>query len=185
MVDTTALGSIENIQSQEKVGYLLADDAMPKMLSNRGTFLPDATELAIQFLSKDQSNFFIMAEGSQVDWGGHANDGEYLVSELIDFDDTIGIALDFAEKDGNTLVIVTADHETGGFTLAASKKTRDDGTEYIDYSEVGMTFSTGGHSATLIPVFAYGPGSEEFNGVYQNNDIFKKILKVTQWQSAD
>lgn len=185
LVDTTALGSIENIQTQEKVGYLLADDAMPKMLSKRGTFLPDATELAIQFLSKNQSNFFIMAEGSQVDWGGHANDGDYLVSELIDFDDTIGIALDFAEKNGNTLVIVTADHETGGFTLAASKKTRDDGTEYSDYSEVGMTFSTGGHSATLIPVFAYGPGSEEFNGVYQNNDIFKKILKVTQWQSAD
>lgn len=181
LIDTTALGSIENIRSQEKVGYLLADDAMPKILSDRGTFLPDATELAIQFLSKDESNFFIMAEGSQVDWGGHANDGDYLVSELIDFDDTIGKALDFAEKDGNTLVIVTADHETGGFTLAASKKTRDDGTEYSDYSEVGMTFSTGGHSATLIPVFAYGPGSEEFNGVYQNNDIFHKILKVTNW----
>ena len=182
-VDTTALGDFANIQSKEKVGYLLAPDGMPKIQEGRGEFLPNATDLAIQFLSKDNANFFIMAEGSQIDWGGHANDGDYLVSELIDFDETIGIALDFAEKDGNTLVIVTSDHETGGFTLSAKKKTRDDGTEYSDYSEVGMSFSNGGHSATLIPVFAYGPGSEEFKGIYQNNDIFDKILKVTNWQN--
>lgn len=180
-IDTTSLGDISKIQNQEKVGYLLAKDPMPKIENGRGNFLPDATELAIQFLSKDNSNFFMMAEGSQIDWGGHANNSSYLISELIDFDDTIGKALDFAEKDGNTLVIVTSDHETGGFTLAASKKTREDGTEYSDYSEVGTTFSTGGHSATLIPVFAYGPGSEEFIGVYENNDIFEKILKVTNW----
>lgn len=127
----------------------------------------------------------MMAEGSQIDWGGHQNDGPYLVSELIDFDDAIGIALDYAVKDGNTLVIVTSDHETGGFTLPAKKKKREDGTEYTDYSEVGMTFSTGGHSAALIPVFAFGPGSEEFVGVYENNEIFEKILKVTKWSGQD
>ena len=48
-----------------------------------------------------------------------------------------------------------------------------------------MSFSTGGHSATLIPVFAYGPGSEEFNGIYENNEIFDKILKVTNWNDND
>ena len=180
-VDTIALNDISKIQSQEKVAYILAPDGMPKMNDGRGNFLPNATELAIQFLSKDNSNFFMMAEGSQIDWGGHANDSSYLISELIDFDDAIGKALDFAEKDGNTLVIVTSDHETGGFTLSAKKKKREDGTEYSDSSEVGVTFSNGGHSATLIPVFAFGPGSEEFIGIYENNDIFEKILKVTQW----
>lgn len=180
-LDTLALGDFASIQSKEKVGYLLAQDAMPKMQDGRGDFLSNATELAIEYLNKDDSGFFIMSEGSQIDWGGHANDGDYLVSELIDFDNTIGKVLDFAEKDGNTLVIVTSDHETGGFTLASSTKKREDGTEYSDYSEIGMKFSTGGHSATLIPVFAYGPGSEEFNGVYENNEIFDKILKLTNW----
>jgi len=155
---------------------------MSAKAKGRGDFLPNATELGIQFLNKDNSNFFLMVEGSQIDWGGHANDSDYLISELIDFDNAIGKALDFAKRDGNTLVIVTADHETGGFTLAAKTKTRDNGKEYSDYSEVEGRFSTNGHSATLIPVFAYGPGAEEFNGVYQNNEIFHKILKVTNWK---
>jgi alkaline phosphatase len=102
---------------------------------------------------------------------------------MIDFDDAIGKALDFAEKDGNTLVIVTSDHETGDFTLAAKKKKRGDGKEYSDYNDIDMAFSTIGHSATLIPVFAYGPGSKEFVGIYENNMIFDKILKVTKRNS--
>jgi alkaline phosphatase len=184
-IDTTALGDFSKIGSSERAGYLLAANDMPPAAEGRGDFLSKATTLAIQFLSKDDTGFFIMAEGSQIDWGGHQNDGPYLVSELIDFDDAIGKALDYAEQDGNTLVIVTSDHETGGFTLSAKKKKREDGTEYNDYSEAGMTFSNGGHSATLIPVFAFGPGSEEFVGVYENNDIFEKILKVTKWRGQD
>lgn len=93
--------------------------------------------------------------------------------------------MDYAEKEGNTLVIVTSDHETGGFTLSAKKKKREDGTEYSDYSEAGMTFSNGGHSAALVPVFAFGPGSKAFVGVYENNEIFEKILKVTKWRGKD
>ena len=92
--------------------------------------------------------------------------------------------MDYAEKDGNTLVVVTSDHETGGFTLSAQKKKRKDGSEYSDYSKVGTSFSTGGHSATLIPVFAYGPGSELFRGVYENNEIFHKILEATGWNTV-
>lgn len=182
-IDTTALGSISDIQNNSKMAYLLASGHMPPAAKGRGDYLPKATELGIQFLTKntDNPNFFLMVEGSQIDWGGHDNDADYLISELIDFDDAIGAALDFAEKDGNTLVIVTADHETGGFTLAASQKEREDGTTYSDYSEVSGTFSTGGHSATLIPVFAFGPGAENFKGVYENNAIFHKILDVTQW----
>lgn len=180
-IDTTALGDFASIQSSEKAAFLLAEDALDPTAKGRDSFLPDATELAIQFLSRNEDGFFMMAEGSQIDWGGHNNDADYLVSELIDFDDAIGKALDFAEKDGNTLVVVTSDHETGGFTLASKTKKRADGREYSDYSEIGMKFSTGGHSATLIPVFAYGPGAEEFAGIYENTEIFHKILKLTKW----
>lgn len=184
-IDTTSLNDFSTIKSSEKVGYLLAKDAMPTVTKGRGDFLSKATEIAIQFLSKDNSGFFLMSEGSQIDWGGHENNAPYLVSELIDFDDAVGKALDYAEKEGNTLVIVTSDHETGGFTLAAKKKKTEDGEAYSDYSEIGMTFSTTGHSATLIPVFAYGPGSKEFAGVYENTNIFEKILKVTKWGSLE
>jgi alkaline phosphatase len=155
---------------------------MLPVAKGRGDYLPKATALGIQFLNKDNANFFLMVEGSQVDWGGHANDSDYLISELIDFDDAVGKALDFAKKDGNTLVIVTADHETGGFTLASTTKQREDGGKYSDYSEITPTFSTGGHSATLVPVFAFGPGAEEFSGIYENTEIFHKIVKVAGWK---
>lgn len=184
-IDTTALSNLQSIRSNNKMAFFLADNHLPPAAKGRGNFLPEATELGIQFLSKDNANFFMMVEGSQVDWGGHDNDGSYLVSELIDLDDAIGKALDYAERDGNTLVVVTADHETGGFTLSAKKKQSADGKEYSDYSEVGMSFSTTGHSATLIPVFAYGPGAEEFAGIYENNEIFHKIMKVTKWNNKN
>jgi len=186
-IDTTALGDFAGIKQYSKMAYLLAEDHMEPVAKGRGDYLPKATELGIQFLSKDadNSNFFVMIEGSQIDWGGHSNDADYLISELIDFDEAIGKALDFAEKDGNTLVIVTGDHETGGFTLSATHKNTEDGKPYSDYNEITGTFSTNGHSATLIPVFAYGPGSEAFSGVYENTEIFHKILAATNWNNKD
>lgn len=186
-IDTIALGDFEGIKEHSKMAYLLAENHMDPVAKGRGDFLPKATELGIQFLNKDSdnANFFMMVEGSQVDWGGHANDADYLISELIDFDDAIGKALDFAEKDGNTLVIVTADHETGGFTLSSTPKKTEEGSSYSDYNEISGTFSTNGHSATLIPVFAYGPGAEAFAGVYENTEIFHKILETTNWNNKE
>lgn len=186
-IDTMGLSDFAAIKQYSKMGFSLAEDELKPVAKGRGDFLPKATELGIQFLTKDvdHSNFFMMVEGSQIDWGGHANDADYLISELIDFDDAIGKALDFAKKDGNTLVIVTADHETGGFTLASTTKKTEDGESYSDYKEITGTFSTGGHSATLIPVFAYGPGAETFSGIYENTEIFHKILEATQWGSKN
>tara|TARA_R110002074_G_scaffold14149_4_gene49423 strand:- start:3669 stop:4784 length:1116 start_codon:yes stop_codon:yes gene_type:complete len=181
-INTKNLTGLKSIRDYTKAGFLLADDAMPKMQDGRGDFLPNATQLGMDFLNNDKG-FFMMVEGSQIDWGGHVNDADYTVAELIDFDNAIGRALDFAEKDGNTLVIVTSDHETGGFTLRSKRKKRENGKEYSDYSEVDISFSTTGHSATLIPVFAYGPGAEKFKGIYENNEIFHKILDVTKWAS--
>lgn len=161
--------SLPDKLSKKKQLILLADNAMPKMIEGRGDFLPESTQLGIDYLSANKQGFFLIVEGSQIDWGGHANDVDYLVGEQLDFDKTIGLALDFAEKNGETLVIVTADHETGGFTLAAGNN---------DYSTIEGSFSTGGHSATLIPVFAYGPGASLFNGVYENTEIFHKMMEL-------
>jgi alkaline phosphatase len=181
IIDTLALKPFESIKNHKKQAFVLSADGMPKMNDGRGDFLSKATLLGIEFLHQNDAPFFLMSEGSQIDWGGHDNDVEYLISELLDFDETLGYVLDFAEQDGETLVIVTSDHETGGFTLSAKNYTNSEGRVYKDYSKLDPKFSTNGHSATLIPVFAYGPGSELFSGVYDNTDIFKKIIQLTAW----
>jgi len=157
--------------ADKKYTYLLAPDSLHSKVGGRDDFLPRSTELAMEHLSKDEDGFFLMVESSQIDWGGHANKATFLIEEVLDFDLTVGKALDFAEKDGNTLVIVTADHETGGFALSATTVFGQ-----RNYKGIKPTFSTGGHTASLIPVLAYGPGAERFIGVYQNNDIFKKMM---------
>ena len=174
-VDTAQLNATQPPSLDKKYGYLLAADGMPRMLDNRGDFLPDATQLAIDHLSQGDEGFFMMVEGSQIDWGGHANDAEYIITEVRDFDQTLGVVLDYAEEEGNTLVVVTADHETGGFALASSANKEGTGS---DYDELNGTFSTGGHTATLIPVFAYGPGADAFSGIYKNTQIFHKIMEA-------
>ncbi|MDH5602632.1 MAG: alkaline phosphatase [Cyclobacteriaceae bacterium] len=182
VMDTTRLA--DQHEAGQKYGYLFAADAMPPMIQGRGNFLPDATLAAINHLSKNEEGFFLMVEGSQIDWGGHANNEEYLVGEVLDFDKAIGIALDFAEKDGNTLVVVTADHETGGYTLGSTSKETSPGNTTNDYNQITGAFSTTGHSAALIPVFSYGPGSESFQGIYENNLIFHKMMEARGWKEV-
>ncbi|GAB5401294.1 MAG: alkaline phosphatase [Aureisphaera sp.] len=164
VVDTVGLSK----KDAQKQGFLLAQRGMPTM-ETRGDFLPKSTQLALDQLSKNENGFFLIIEGSQIDWGGHDRDGEYLIAELLDFDATIGVALDFAKTNGETLVIVTADHETGGFTLSSKEH---------NYNEIEATFSTDGHSATMVPVFADGPGSENFGGIYENTGIYHKIMDL-------
>ena len=174
IVDTAQLSKPDNFSMEQKYGFLLAPDGMPKMQEGRGDFLPQATQMALEYLSQDEDGFFLMVEGSQIDWGGHANDAEYIIEEVKDFDKTLGVALDFAERDGNTLVVVTADHETGGFALSSGE----------NYNDLAGTFSTGGHTSDLIPVFAFGPGSEAFAGIYENTGIFDKMLEATKGPSG-
>ncbi len=157
-----------------KYGILAAEDGMPPAHRGRGEFLPEATASAIDYLSAGSRKFFLMVEGSQIDWGGHQNDSSYVVSEMLDFDKTLAKALDFAEKDGKTLVVVTADHETGGMALAA-KSVEGMGS---DYNAISPVFATGGHTATLVPVLAYGPGAEAFTGIYDNTEIFHKMVEL-------
>ncbi|MBR9921468.1 MAG: alkaline phosphatase [Bacteroidetes bacterium] len=151
---------------QFNFGYFTANDKPLPVAAGRD-YLPYASKRAVEFLDQrnPDSGFFLMIEGSQIDWGGHANDSDYIVTEMIDFDQAIGEVLKFAEADGNTLVIVTADHETGGYAINPGSS--------MDTIIAG--FTSGYHTGTLIPVFAYGPGSELFNGIYENTAIFDKM----------
>jgi alkaline phosphatase len=138
-------------------------------VDTRGEMLEIATETALNILKRNKKGFFLMVEGSQIDWGGHAGSTIYVVEDMLDFDKTIGKVLEFAAKNGETLVIVTADHETGGMAVLNG-----------DYNN-GMVkgeFTTGGHTGLMVPIFAYGPGAEKFTGIMDNTDINKKLEEL-------
>lgn len=154
---------------QGKLFGLLWEDHPPKWTDGRDDFLSKASLKAIELLNPFEKGFFLMIEGSQIDWGGHDNDTEYLVAEAVDFDNAVGEVLDFAQQDGETLVVITADHETGGFGINGGS---------LETGEVIGGFTTGNHTSTMVPMFAYGPGAEEFMGVIDNTDIFFKFMKL-------
>ncbi len=157
-----------NIDSNLEKILVLADENHLPAYPQRGEFLPEATSLALKNL-ENKKGFFLMIEGSQIDFACHNNDSTYLVNELVDFNNTINVVLDFAKENKNTLVIVTADHETGGLTIIDPDER---------YTKTVFHFSTGSHSPLLVPIFAYGPGADKFTGIMDNTDIMKKILDV-------
>ena len=171
VVDTTDIAS-PITKFNKKPAYLMAAEGLIGKHEGRGEFLSMATHRAVEYLSGKDAPFFLMVESSQIDWGGHANNADYIIQETLEFDEVIGQVLDFAKRDGNTLVVVTADHETGGFTLASGTVTDSVGNQSSDYDQIAPVFSTGGHSTTLIPVFAWGRGSKNFRGIYQNTNIY-------------
>jgi alkaline phosphatase len=173
-VNVARLKKIRKPEPGDRYGFLLAGDRMPAMIEGRKNFLAKASNIAVDFLSTGEAGFFLMVEGSQIDWAGHGNNAQYMITEVNDFEKTVGEMLDYADKDGETLVIVTADHETGGYTLGAAGRNGYD----ADYSVIEPTFASTNHSASLVPVFAYGPGAENFIGIYENTEIFHKLVSL-------
>lgn len=172
--DTTAYFAA----SPSKAMVVVADEHLKAADKERGNYLPRAAAKTIDLLNaSSKKGFFMMIEGSQIDWAAHGNNAEQIKAEMADFDKTIGAVLDFAKKDGNTLVIVLADHDTGGLTLPPTEVN----SLSEEYGAYVVKFSTGAHCGTLIPVFAYGPGAERFTGIYQNADVFHKIVQLKKW----
>ena len=149
-------------------GALCANSDMPKA-SERGNFLPNAVDLAIKSLDARREGFFLMVEGSQIDYQSHGNNTEGVVDEVLDFDRAIRVALDFAERDGETLVVITADHETGGMTIMNGS--------YND-STITAQFNTGGHTGTMVPIYSFGPQANQFTGIMENTEIPLHIKKA-------
>lgn len=135
----------------------------------RGDLLARASMKGIELMNRNKKGFFMMIEGSQLDDYGHFNQLDMLMKETLDFDQTIGKVIKWAAEDGETLVVVTADHETGGLTLVNGDKNE---------GRVECCFSTRDHSGAMVPVYAFGPGAEHFTGIYENTDVFKRIKQL-------
>ncbi|WES96004.1 alkaline phosphatase [Chryseobacterium arthrosphaerae] len=148
---------------------LIIDPLASQRVSQRGNWLADAFDLTLNDLKNNKKGFFMMVEASQTDGGGHSNNIEQLVTELLDFDHVVGKAMKFADENKETLVIVVGDHETGGLTLL-------DGN--LKEGWIFGNFSTNDHTSIPSSVFAYGPNSKEFTGLFENTEIFNKIMEA-------
>lgn len=159
--------------------FALTDKVDTPLPKERGDRLAATTLKGLDLLKAQSSKqtpkkdrkdgFFFMVEGSQLDDYGHFNDLDLLMQEMHDFDRTIGAVLEWAARDGETLVVVTADHETGGLTLVGGDLAK---------GEVQCKFSTGDHSGIMVPVYAYGPGAQLFDGIYTQGDVNAKIKQL-------
>lgn len=149
--------------------FAVTDKRDTPVPAERGDRLAQSALKGMEIMDKNKKGFFMMIEGSQLDDYGHFNDLDLLMQETHDFDCTVGKVFEWAAKDGETLVVVTADHETGGLTLV-------DGD--LQKGEIKCKFSTGSHSGVMVPVYAFGPGAEHFTGLYENTAIFDKIATL-------
>ncbi|GEN86079.1 alkaline phosphatase [Oceanobacillus sojae] len=224
-----------DLDSENLLG-LFADDALaPEMHRNteEEPSLAEMTQTAIDTLKNDEDGFFLMVEGSQIDWAGHDNDAAWAMTDVGAFEAAVQEAINFAKEDGNTLVVVGGDHETGGMTAGANgsgtanpellhsvtatgeniaaelnddrSNTSEVVSEYTDmeFSEeeiqsiqeaedpksainavisakanVGWTSTN--HTGVDIPVYAYGPGSDQFSGSLDNTDLPKIIAEAAE-----
>ena len=158
------LDSMTRFSGEKLVALLYEGD--PLTAPARGDVLTQSAKKALAMLSRNSKGFALMIEGSQIDWACHNNDSAYLRAEMADFEQMLNAVLDFAERDGHTLVVVTADHETGGVTLPSGD---------IEKGENEVKFLWGNHTGCMVPVFAVGPGAHYFSGIQENVDIPEKI----------
>lgn len=175
-LDTAALPTM--LEGGEKYGFLLDRNTMPSKVQGRGDFLKQATKLALDFFKKSDKPYFLMVEGSYIDWGGHANDAQMMIQETVEFDQTIGLVLDETAKDSSTLVVVTADHETGGTAIGKYYEEDAQGNRIERGDTLGVYFNTDQHTAVMVPVFAKGYHEALFSGVYENNQIYHKLKEA-------
>ncbi len=161
--------SAEELEStdSDKILGLFSLAGMPVL--DRTPTLAEMSEKAISKLSQNDAGFFLMIEASQIDWGGHDNNSEYVVHEVKGLDAAVKVALDFAVQDGETLVILTADHETGGMAINAHYDRRD---------EVEIAWTTTGHTGVPVPLMAYGPHAIEFTGWLENIEVGQKVAQL-------
>ncbi len=166
MNDALALDGTEGkvICLDDRMGGYATDETLD--------FLASATRGALAKLQgSSRKGFFLMVEGAKIDYAGHAECFPASVTEQLAFDLAVAEALRFADADGHTLVVVTADHETGGLTLL-------DGD--LESGRILAVYNSNDHTPTVVPVFAYGPGSRSFSGTYINTEIARSIKQLVR-----
>jgi len=161
---------MKSVSSGPVIG-LFSEDAMTTVAPEPS--LAEMTRAALRILtdgSEDASApFVLLVEGSQIDWACHINNANACVRQTLLFDMAVREVLKFAVLDQHTLVLVTADHETGGLVLLEGDKDKD---------TVKVSWATKDHSASQVPLFAFGPGAEQFAGVLDNTEIALKIAQL-------
>ena len=157
--------------TDQKGKVICIDERMDKAVEESTmNFLADATKDAIEYLqTQSDKGFFLMVEGAKIDYAGHAKSVPGSIIETFSFDLAVAEALKFADQNGETLVVVTGDHETGGLVLL-------DGDEQT--GRVMGVYVTNEHTPAMLPVYAYGPGAEKFTGVYRNTEIARRIKSM-------
>ena len=161
-----ALRALDLDVTDRLVAFIAEDN--PEPASRRDLTLGEMTRTALSILGRDDDGFFLMVEGSQIDWRGHGNAAlNAVLSEMHDVDSAVRAALEFQQERPNTLIVVTADHETGGLAL--------------HYDQMGVFrahYTTESHTAGMVPLFAGGPGAESFGGMKENDEIGRILLDL-------
>ncbi len=156
---------------------LLAEHHIATSEAGRGDYLPRATSKALELLTaqsqKSGKGFVLMVEGSLIDSEAHENNTEGLLLEMRDFDKAVNRAMDYADTHPGTLVVVVADHETGGLTMPSGNPDFTRSESGIDYR-----FSTSGHTGIPVPVYLYGTGAEQINGLIDNTDLSNRLAEI-------
>ena len=159
---TVALTEDALMQADLPVIGILAPDNLP-IAMERGDLYRHTVARGLDILSRESGDkgFVMMLEGSCIDDWLHGNDIGKAMEELLDFDRTIGDVLEWAAADGHTLVVVTADHNTGALTLQGGN---------LEKGTIRVAFGSEGHNGIAVPVYAWGPGSDAFTGIRENDE---------------
>jgi alkaline phosphatase len=153
------LSAVREVEASGLIG-LFADNAMPAADEGRTPTLAEMTSAALAVVDRDPDGFLLVVEASQIDWLAHDNQPfERVASEVLDCDAALHIALDYLERTPGALVVVVADHETGGTTVLEGA------------SGWELRYSSGGHTAELVPMFAAGAGAAAFSGLHTADDV--------------
>ena len=158
--------------------HLLGLFADEEMLRPYAPSLEALTEKAIAILSQDPDGFFLMVEGGQIDWAAHSNDAENVIADTLGFDNSVAVGKSFADTHANTLLIATADHETGGMSvdLTSSGAANEDGPFYMpDNTPFYINWSSTGHTGVDVPTTASGYASDQLEGTLPDTDIFEAM----------
>jgi alkaline phosphatase len=149
--------------------------------------LPDMTRKAINTLSKNQNGFFLVVEEEAIDEMAHANNAELTIKSGKQLNSAVEVAKDFAKTHPNTLIIVGADHETGGLAIEAADAkdesgdlSPEDGPFSVPNTneQIFIDWTTTGHTGVFVPFTAMGPGAEKLTGIYQNTYLFDVMVEA-------
>lgn len=170
VADREALLNVEITPETKLIGLFMGGDMSFEL--TRFPIEPslvEMTERALEVVNHNPAGFFLLVEGSRIDRAGHSNSAEEMIGDLLMFDQAVGVALEFAESNPGTLVVVTADHETGGFGITSGLPSG----EVVNYGWLST-----GHTGAMVPIYAFGPGAEHFTGTLQITDIPVRIGKL-------